>query len=217
LKPRQKIKSTRQKLKKKDKKIVRIQIKPKKYKKRQRWDAILDRLPKDVHLVGAEIGVLNGNTAHRILLARPLLKHIMIDPWCVPEKGSSYDSAGKAGDTNASKPQKEHEKAYQKTKGLVAFAGNRAVIMRMMSHEAVPKIEDNSLDFAFIDGDHSYEGTSLDIKLWLPKVKKGGWIGGHDYKHESRPDLHGVDKAVEEAFVKKDIETDDNHTWFVKL
>lgn len=196
---------------------MKNKIRPKKYKKRQRWNAILDRLPKGIHLRGAEIGVLNGNTAHRLLLARPLLVHIMIDPWTVPKKGSSYAKSGIAGDTNASKPASEHEKAYKKTKTLVAFAGKRAVIMRMMSHQAAPKIKEHSLDFVFIDGDHSYEGTKLDIKLWLPKIKKGGWIGGHDYHHETRPDLHGIDKAVDEAFEKNRIETDDNHTWFVRL
>lgn len=185
-------------------------VESKKYKKRQRWDAILDRLPMGVAIVGAEIGVLNGNTAHRILAARPLLTHYMIDPWAVPLEGSSY---AKEADVNAQKPALEHEKAYQKTKKLTAFAGKRAVIMRMTSYQAAPSIEDHSLDFVFIDGDHSYEGVRADIKLWLPKVKHGGWIGGHDYDH---PRLPGVTKAVDEAF-PFGVELDDNRTWFVRV
>lgn len=180
----------------------------KKYKKRQRWDAILDRLPQGEHLVGAEIGVLNANTASRILRERPLLKHFMIDPWCVPDKGSSYEESA---DTNALKSADEHEKAYQKTLALTNFAGARAVVMRMMSHEAVTEFEDESLDFVFIDGDHSYDGVKLDIKLWLPKVKKGGWIGFHDYDH---PRLPGVKQAIDEAFDIKVLQFDDNRTAF---
>lgn len=175
-------------------------------KKPRRWDAILKRLPCGVDLIGAEIGVLNANTSHRILLARPQLTLIMIDPWVVPAAGSSYDMEA---DTNAQKPQAAHEAAYQKTLQLVKFAGKRAKIHRKYSHEIAPTIPDGSLDFVFIDGDHSYEGCSKDIALWISKVKPGGFISGHDYDH---PKLPGVKKAVDEVF--DTVETDVNRTWF---
>lgn len=182
-----------------------------KNKKRKRWDAILSRLPNDRKLLGAEIGVLNGNTSHRILGARKLLTLYMIDPWEAPKPGSSYF---KSGDDNALKPAKEHEGAYRKTVERVKFAGDRAKIMRMYSHEAAKKIKDGSLDFVFIDGNHSYEGVRGDIILWLPKVKRGGFISGHDLNH---PRLPGVSKAVYEMFDKSKVEKDDNRTWFVRL
>ncbi len=50
------------------------------------------------------------------------------------------------------------------------------------------------LDFLFIDGDHSYEGCSADLRAWLPFVKSGGWIAFHD---SSEP---GVTKAIAELF-----------------
>lgn len=193
------------------KSYIKPKLMLKKYNKRQRWDAILDRLPQGEHLVGVEVGVLKANTAHRLLVERPLLKHYMIDPWCVPDKGSSYDLSG---DTNAQKTQAQHDADYKKTVELTRFAGKRAVIMRMMSEEAVVKFEKESVDFVFIDGDHSYDGAKLDTKLWLPIVKKGGWIGGHDYDH---PRLPGVKKAVDEIFSDKKIELDDNRTWFVRV
>jgi len=186
-----------------------IIYKEKKNRKRYRWNAILDRLPNDVPLIGAEIGVLNGNTAYRILGARPLLIHYMVDPWTAPEKDSSYYLTG---DSNSLKPAREHEIAYKRTLKRVEFAGDRAIILRMYSVEAEKIIKDNSLDFVFIDGDHSYAGVKKDIKLWLPKVKKGGWIGGHDYNHSRLP---GVKKAVDEVF--NNLELDDNRTWFVRL
>jgi len=184
------------------------------YKKPMRWDAILKRLPKNKKLKGAEIGVLNGNTAGRLLRARPLLTHIMVDPWCVPGKDSTY---WKSADSNARKAQREHEAAYKRTLKVTKFAGKRGKIMRMTSAQAATQVKEQSLDFVFIDGDHSYEGTKLDIQLWLSKVKPGGWIGGHDYKHEKRPDLNGIDKAVEEFFTTEEIQIDSNHTWFVRL
>lgn len=38
-----------------------------------------------------------------------------------------------------------------------------------------------SLDFVFIDGSHDYNDVLRDIRVWSKKVKKGGFIGGHDY------------------------------------
>jgi predicted O-methyltransferase YrrM len=54
---------------------------------------------------------------------------------------------------------------------------------------------DASVDFVFIDGDHSYEGCATDIRLYAPKVKPYGVIAGHDYY-----DAKGVRQAVDEAF-----------------
>jgi predicted O-methyltransferase YrrM len=55
--------------------------------------------------------------------------------------------------------------------------------------------EKRSLDFVFIDAGHSYEEVKKDIQAWLPKVKKGGVLAGHDYS-KSFP---GVVKAVRES------------------
>ena len=68
---------------------------------------------------------------------------------------------------------------------------------------------DKSLDFVFIDADHRYEGVLADIKAWLPKVRDGGIIAGHDY------DWEGVFKAVNEMFEGKIIKT--GTSWMVQL
>lgn len=49
------------------------------------------------------------------------------------------------------------------------------------STEMASTYEDNSLDFVFIDGDHRYECVKADIEAWLPKMKNGGILSGHDY------------------------------------
>jgi len=48
------------------------------------------------------------------------------------------------------------------------------------------KLGKESLDFIFIDGDHSYEGVKRDYYNYLPFVKEGGFIAMHDIKDTQR-------------------------------
>lgn len=62
--------------------------------------------------------------------------------------------------------------------------------------------DDASLDFVFIDADHSYAAVSRDIDAWIPKVKKGGIIAGHDYCNWPG---FGVIQAVTERFDRVEV------------
>lgn len=73
---------------------------------------------------------------------------------------------------------------------------DRASLITESTHTAHRHFADGSLDFVFIDADHSYEGAREDIRLWRSKVKTGGWVGGHDYCQR----FPGVIQAVQEAF-----------------
>ena len=68
--------------------------------------------------------------------------------------------------------------------------------IRKPSLEAVHQYGDRSLDFVFIDAAHDYFNVKNDILAWYPKVKKGGFIGGHDYAGN----FPGVNQAVDEVF-----------------
>ena len=68
-------------------------------------------------------------------------------------------------------------------KKRVAAFGERGRILRMASLEAAGEVEDESLDFVFIDADHTYRGCSEDIKAWAPKVKPTGYVCGHDWQY----------------------------------
>jgi GR25 family glycosyltransferase involved in LPS biosynthesis len=87
---------------------------------------------------------------------------------------------------------------------------NYYIPMRMTSIEASQKFEDKSLDFVFIDASHEYEDVKNDIIAWLPKVKTGGIIAGHDYYVDSYDYFPGVKQAVGETLGKYELNFDEN-------
>jgi cephalosporin hydroxylase len=72
---------------------------------------------------------------------------------------------------------------------------------KMDSLTAAKEYENESLDFVFIDASHEYEDVLNDIKSWMPKVKVGGTIAGHDYYDKNH--MAGVFHAVNELFPNK--------------
>lgn len=71
--------------------------------------------------------------------------------------------------------------------------------IKLASLDAVKNFEDKSLDFVFIDASHEYEDVKNDIIAWLPKVKEGGILAGHDYYIGEQDYFPGVKKAVNEC------------------
>lgn len=74
-------------------------------------------------------------------------------------------------------------------------------VIKGHSLDVVNTYEDESIDFCFIDGSHEYEDVKADILAYLPKVKKGGILAGHDYD----PAWQGVMRAVDEVIGKENI------------
>ena len=74
--------------------------------------------------------------------------------------------------------------------------------------EACKDIENESLDFVFIDADHSEESCFADIQAWYPKIKKTGMLLGHDINWDT------VKAACDKALGKYDIWSLDN-VWYV--
>jgi hypothetical protein len=175
---------------------------------RKRWHAVLDRIPTGRPLVGVEVGVLTAKLAVPLLRERPLLTLYLVDLWAPPAPGSSY---ARTPDDHARKSAEGHERDYRLTLKRVAFAGDRARVLRVDSAAGVALAP--ALHFAFIDADHSREGVVRDIDACLPKIRPGGWLGGHDYGHPLFP---GVRRAVDAAFGTR-VELDADRTWFVRI
>ena len=99
------------------------------------------------------------------------------------------------------------------------FKASNVIKHKKTSVEAAKDIEDKSIDFIYIDARHEYEYIMEDIKVWLPKLKKNGWMGGHDfYLHESGINQveFGVAKAVMQNFNIDEVVTFQDCSWAVK-
>ena len=81
---------------------------------------------------------------------------------------------------------------------------NVIVPLRGKSSE-MAKLLNEPIDLLFIDGDHSYEGVTVDLKAYLPKVKSGGMLLLHDWGW-----AEGVQRAIHE--IVKPIEIDQPRT-----
>ena len=105
---------------------------------------------------------------------------------------------------------KKHVLEIFRTNVKKANLNNVIKEIKELSWEGSKHFEDASVDFVFIDADHSYDSVVKDINSWLPKIRKGGMISGHDYFNPC-----GVKKAVDKRFGKK-VKTY-NNCWYVEL
>ena len=172
---------------------------------------ILSRAPEGA--IGVELGVFTGALSARLLQRKDITLY-MVDSWREHGEGDYADS----GDFHASLSQQQQDRFKQAARNETEFAFGRRVILQDDTVAAATLFEDGAFDFVFIDADHSYKGCSGDIKAWYPKVKKGGWLCGHDYKNTDYP-CFGVDQAVDEfiASTGLKLELGDNFTWFALI
>lgn len=132
--------------------------------------------------IGAEIGVLYGGLSDAIIEKNKLDKFYLIDPYDSNFFGSSVLS----------------DVMYYNLVSRFKRSSSNIEIIRKSSLLSSYLINDYSLDFVFIDGDHTYEAVKEDISLWFSKLKDGGFFIGDDY-HISCP---GVIQAVDEFCLK---------------
>jgi Methyltransferase domain len=79
------------------------------------------------------------------------------------------------------------------------------VLHQALSHQALTSFADESLDWIYIDADHSYRCVVSDIEMAAPKVKRGGYLAFNDFARIVRPGLgtFGVHQAVCEFVVRE--------------
>lgn len=146
--------------------------------------------------VGAEVGTWRGDHAASILRWTRPSRLFLVDPWQHRED-EDYDRAAYGG--RADGGQAGMDRIYQGV--LDRFAGRirsgRVVVYREPSLQAASKLGQESLDWVYIDGDHTYEAVLADLEAYWPVVRPGGMVGGDDYRNPGWWD-DGVTRAVDE-------------------
>lgn len=158
---------------------------------------VVEHFPTDSHFV--EIGLGQGKSsaylAVEIINSEKNIKLDCIDCWDIRE--------------------------FPDSDGTIAFKHNLKPIWNLLDISVTQNFsvnesnnyKSNSLDFVFIDGDHSYNAVTQDIEHWLPKIKQNGIIAGHDYTNEY---LESVVKAVDDYFTKLNTKVYKNKScWYV--
>ena len=95
----------------------------------------------------------------------------MIDPW------RHLDDWNKPANQNDTVFEEFFRQANEKTD----FAARRRVILRGKTVEVIDQIPNGELDLAYIDGDHTLRGITIDLIRVYPKVRAGGFLGGDDF------------------------------------
>lgn len=136
----------------------------------KRWMVIGHLVDRYGWTAGAELGLWQGRTMNALLAGFPKLTMVGVDLW-EPQPGNPGPEGYERW------PHHQHERTCRLH---AARHGDRAIIIKDYTTKAATKVADESLDFVFIDADHSEEGCTADIEAWLPKIKPTGWILGHD-------------------------------------
>jgi hypothetical protein len=155
--------------------------------------------------VGAEIGVWEGEFSEQLCKGIQGLRLTCVDPWMAsPSYNDPKNDAGRLA------------AAYQET--VTRLTPYDCQILRMTSLEAAERVPAGSLDFVYIDGNHGRKAVAADLAAWVPKVRSGGIVAGHDYTR-NKPWIQ-VPEVIDAYTVKHRIAPwfvlgrDKSPTWF---
>lgn len=140
--------------------------------------------------VGSFLGKSAAFMAVEILNSGKRIRFVCVDPFTAHLGAGVYDSRAGIGEflSNMKRGGVEH---------LVE-------VKQALSVDAAELFADGSIDFVFIDAAHDYENVRADICAWLPKIKHGGVLAGHDYGAKDWP---MVRVAVEQTLSSGNVQT----------
>ena len=88
---------------------------------------------------------------------------------------------------------------------------NHIVKLKMDSLDAASQFAGGSIDMLYMATDQSSEQVERDIDAWLPKIKNGGFIAGHDFN------MPTVFNVVTQHFNPTSIEIFNDTSWITSV
>jgi hypothetical protein len=133
------------------------------------WTQLVERLQARDFL---ELGVWRGAFAEHMLRHCPGIdRYYMLDPWKHLEDWNKP----------ANVDQPAFDEIFSQAMDRTAFAGDRRIVLRGKTTDMIDEIPDEGLDIAYVDGDHTLRGISIDLIRTYRKLRPGGILGGDDY------------------------------------
>lgn len=152
---------------------------------------LLQRMPAAG--VCAEIGVWKGDFSQRILDVTTPSRLFLIDPWLFQGEFPNRMFGGKVA-----KSQADMDAIHD---GVAARFADRPEVelCRGYSADVLPALEDGSLDWIYIDGNHYYDFVLEDLRIAWHKVRPGGFVTGDDYTWRPGDDSPAHEFPVKDA------------------
>jgi hypothetical protein len=179
-----------------------------------RREDFLKTLPQNS--IGAEIGVFKGEFSKFILTVVKPKQLFLIDGWW-KVYGDTFSWSGIETDFG----KLTTHKAYECTEQVLAKYDKDKVAQILVGNDLqiIKKFKNNFFDWVYLDTSHEYAQTKKELDLLDSKIKKNGYIIGHDWQPDRTHIHHGVYKAVIE-FCKerkwKVIATDYHTQWAIR-
>ena len=156
---------------------------------------LLSLLPKEG--ICAEVGTYRGDFAAVIVRASNPRQLHLVDAWEYrPEdayEGATYGGHAQAGQDGMDAM---YESVVERFRTQID--SGTVLVKRARSIDAAASFSEESLDWVYIDADHSYEAVKRDLEAYFRVVKPGGFLAGDDYGEEDRWFGQGVTQAVDE-------------------
>ena len=136
--------------------------------------ALMDWLPKGGR--GAEIGVQRGNFAEVLWETCAPRKLYLIDAW-------RHQTATPYAKDKSNVSDAEHEDFLKQVRARFdrqIHAGSIEIIQEW-SVAAMETLPRHSLDWIYLDADHTYDGVAADLRAAARILKPGGYLCGHDF------------------------------------
>jgi len=126
----------------------------------------------------AEIGVFEGDAS--VIFAEHFRMVYCVDPWDAENMN-----------VQGADPEGTYQRFFDRVKDIKNIKAIRSTSEATSVYFAY--CTSREFDIVYIDAKHDRESVEEDIDLWLPLIKPGGFISGHDYGSKRWP---GVLEAV---------------------
>lgn len=172
---------------------------------KEQW--LVNFLNKHDLTLGAELGVQKGNNFRYLVENKDDLCLHGVDIWS--EKEVRWN--GISSDKLQFQPDSVNSEYLINLQEWAKDYEGRVFFHRHFTTYAHKFFNDCELDFIFVDAGHEYEDVKADIQAWYPKIKKGGYMIGHDINQTQ------VRRAVREQFEDRWSQAKEQKIWWIQL